>query len=172
MPRLPALPFLPPPPALPALPPPPVPVPGRGLVPAQQLLAELAPPLTQSEEIYLRTVVELAAGLLGVQPAELEAPDASLLAQLLFSPNKQVRELQQALAILAEGGVQGGGGGSSGSSSSGTGGSQVAAGGNQRVAREMAAQVVDGLMERAAARLSVGVDTLFPMRRSILAALA
>jgi hypothetical protein len=46
-------------PTLPALPlppgfSPPVPVPGRGLMPAQQLVDELAPPLSQPEEVYLQ----------------------------------------------------------------------------------------------------------------------
>jgi hypothetical protein len=145
--------------ALPPLPAPLLPVPGRGFLPAQQLVDELAPALSQSEEVYLQTIVELAAGLLGVQPADLEAPDARLLQQLLFNPNEQVRELQAALSILAGGGSSNGTSSSSSSSSSGA---------DPAVVREMSAQVVDALMSRAAQRLSVDPDTLFPMRRSLL----
>eukprot|EP00887_Chlorella_sp_A99_P000183 scaffold13.g183.t1 len=179
-------------PALPAPPAPPVPVPGRGWVPPRQLVAELAPPLSQPEEVYLQQVVELAAGLLGLAPADLEAPRPALLLRLLLSPNEQarrasagargaarrgaearrgrparspargrraprallrrgrVRELQQALSIVA------GGGGAA----------------DPGVVQEMSAQVVDGLMRRAAGRLSVDVDTLFPMRAALLAAAA
>lgn len=159
--------------------------------------------------------MELVAGLLGVQPGELEAPDARLLQQLLLSPNEQVRELQAALAILTSGGDGGDGGG------------------DPAVAREMTAQVggallrtsvpaarrwnpacllghpclphlgmprpagrrscppmprgadppplhrpsppvpqvVDSLMARAAGRLGVQADTLFPMRASLLSLL-
>lgn len=245
----PRLPFLQLP--LPLPPPPPVPVPGRGLMPAQQLIDQLAPPLSQPEEVYLRTLVELAAGLLGVQPAELEAPDASLLTKLLLSPNEQVglmqwedcmgvlavraagwkcvaelhgpgsrasahtwwrvqqqhllrcrlhldvisasaarekqhvksgtaiatllarqaliccvqvRELQQALGILL--------GGSSGTDSSTNNGSSGGGGAaDPAVVRQMSLQVVDALMGRAAERLGVDVDTLFPMRRSLISAL-
>lgn len=126
---------------------PPVPVPGRGLMSASQLVEELAPPLSQPDAIYLQTLVELAASLLGVEPAELEAPDARLLSRLLLSPNEQVRELQGALTALA----------------GGSGGADPAA------VREMAASIVDSLMRTAAERLGVdNVDTLFPMRRGVL----
>ncbi|KAL4438462.1 hypothetical protein ABPG77_000110 [Micractinium sp. CCAP 211/92] len=54
-----------------------------------------------------QTIVELAASLLGVQPRDLEAPDARLLSQLLLSPSEQVRELQSALSILVGGGGSG-----------------------------------------------------------------
>lgn len=37
----------------------PVPVPGRGLLPAQRLVEELAPPLSQSEGVYLQTLVSV-----------------------------------------------------------------------------------------------------------------
>lgn len=43
----------------------------------------------------LQTIVELAAGLLGVQPADLEAPDVRLLQRLLLSPSEQVRRRAQ-----------------------------------------------------------------------------
>lgn len=129
---------------------PPVPVPGRGLLPASQLVEELAPPLSQPDAIYLQTLVELAASLLGVEPAELETPDARLLSRLLLSPSEQVRELQGALTALA-----GGNGGA-----------------DPAVVREMAASIVDSLMGTAAERLGVDdVNTLFPMRRGVLAVL-
>jgi hypothetical protein len=129
---------------------PPVPVPGRGLMPASQLVEELAPPLSQPDAIYLQTLVELAASLLGVEPAELEAPDARLLSRLLLSPSEQVRELQGALTALA----------------GGSGGADPAA------VRGMAASIVDSLMCTAAQRLGVDdVNTLFPMRRGVLAVL-
>jgi hypothetical protein len=51
----------------------------------------------------VQTIVELAASLLGVQPAELEAPDARLLQTLLLSPSEQVRDLQEALRVVAGG---------------------------------------------------------------------
>lgn len=109
-----------------------------------------------------QTLVELAAGVLGVRPADLEAPQPALLQRLLLQPSEQVRELQAALSFLAAGG------GGSGSSSSGTGGGS---GGDPAVVREMTGQIVDGLMGRAAERLGVPADTLFPMRRSLLRAL-
>ena len=110
---------------------------------------------------------------------------------MLDSPS-QVKELQQALGILLG---QGSGrigsstsaytsssrAGSNGSSSSSLGtasslqatssNSSSTATGNSAVAREMTGQVVDALMGLAAGRLSVPVDTLFPMRRSLLSAL-
>jgi hypothetical protein len=94
----------------------------------------------------VQTIVELAASLLGVQPAELEAPDARLLQTLLLSPSEQVRDLQEALRVVA----------------GGQGNADSAA------VRDMTAQVVDALMGRAAERLGVEADTLFPMRRSLL----
>lgn len=50
----------------------------------------------------------------------------------------------------------------------------VLGGGNAdpAVVRDMAAALVDGLMGRAAERLNVERDTLFPMRRPMLNALA
>lgn len=144
-----------------------LPVPGRGLLPAGQLVDELAPALSQPEEVYLKTLTELAASLLGVQPAELEAPDAALLSKLLLSPNEQVRELQQAFGVL----LGGGSGGSAASSGGATGGGVGASGESATAVREMTAQVVDALMGRAAQRLSVEPDTLFPMRGAVLTAL-
>lgn len=51
---------------LPPLPPPPVPVPGRGLVPAQVLVEQLAPPLSQPEEVYLQVGRAFVCGWVGV----------------------------------------------------------------------------------------------------------
>ncbi|GAB4820938.1 hypothetical protein N2152v2_007984 [Parachlorella kessleri] len=175
--------------ALPAPPAPPVPVPGRGLLPARQVVEALAPPLSQPEEVYLQSLLELAAGLLGVQPRELESPSPALLAQLLLRPNDQVKELQQALGVLLGQGsgritsstpayTSFKGGSTNGSSSLGavsslqaSGSSGSTASGNSAVVREMTGQVVDALMSLAAGRLGVPVDTLFPLRRSVLSAL-
>lgn len=49
-------------PSLPGLPPPPVLVPGRGLLPLQQAVDLLAPPLSDQEVIYYQSLLELAAG--------------------------------------------------------------------------------------------------------------
>ena len=59
-----------------------------------------------------------------------------------------MRELQAALGALAGGGA------------------------DPEVVRGMAASVADGLMARAAERLAVEPDTLFPFRRALLAAVA
>lgn len=50
----------------------------------------------------LQSLTELAAGLLGVQPADLEAPDraAAMLPRVLLSPNEQVRGAHLALGTL------------------------------------------------------------------------
>ena len=50
---------------LPPLPSPPLFVPGLGFQPAEQLLQKLAPPLSQTEEVYLQSLLEVASGLLG-----------------------------------------------------------------------------------------------------------
>jgi hypothetical protein len=50
---------------LPPPPPPPIFVPGIGLLPAEQAVELLAPALIQGEEVYLASLTELAAGLLG-----------------------------------------------------------------------------------------------------------
>ena len=44
----------------------PVFIPGLGLQPVQQLVQRLAPPLMQTEEVYLQSLLEVAAGLLGM----------------------------------------------------------------------------------------------------------
>ena len=61
----PRIPFLGPLP-LPPLPSPPVYVPGLGFQPVEQLLQKLAPPLSQTEEVYLQSLLEVTAGLLGM----------------------------------------------------------------------------------------------------------
>ena len=61
----PRIPFLGPLP-LPPLPSPPVYVPGLGFQPVEQLLQKLAPPLSQTEEVYLQSLLEVTSGLLGV----------------------------------------------------------------------------------------------------------
>ena len=43
----------------------PVFIPGLGLQAVQQLVQRLAPPLMQTEEVYLQSLLEVAAGLLG-----------------------------------------------------------------------------------------------------------
>lgn len=52
----------------------PVFVPGLGLQPVQQLVQKLAPPLAQTEEVYLQSLLEVAAGLLG-ELLDLYKPD-------------------------------------------------------------------------------------------------
>lgn len=66
----PRIPFLGPLP-LPPLPSPPVFVPGLGFQPAEQLLQKLAPPLSQTEEVYLQSLLEVASGLLGIKLVSL-----------------------------------------------------------------------------------------------------
>ena len=61
----PRIPFLGPLP-LPPLPSPPVYVPGLGFQPVEQLLQTLAPPLSQTEEVYLQSLLEVTSGLLGL----------------------------------------------------------------------------------------------------------
>ena len=62
----PRIPFLGPLP-LPPLPSPPVFVPGLGFQPVEQLLQKLAPSLSQTEEVYLQSLLEVTSGLLGMQ---------------------------------------------------------------------------------------------------------
>jgi hypothetical protein len=42
------------------------------------------------EGVYLQSLLELAAGVMGVPPAELEAPNPGMLLQLLRNPGDQV----------------------------------------------------------------------------------
>lgn len=62
---VPRLPFLGPLPLLDSLTALPIFIPGMGLQPVQQLVQKLAPPLIQNEEVYLQSLLEVAAGLLG-----------------------------------------------------------------------------------------------------------
>lgn len=105
----------------------------------------LAPPLSQGEVVYLQSLQELAAGLLGVEAASLEEPPSpAALAALLTSPGQQLRELQAALAAVA-----------------GSPASRGAVG-------EVGAAVADGLMRSLAGRAGVDVDAMFPLRRALL----
>lgn len=98
----------------------------------------------------MQSLTELAAALLGVDKAELEAPSWATASRLLLSPSEQARELQGALRTLA------------------------GSGGNAATVAAIAADVVNQLMERQAGRIDVPVDVLFPpaVRRPILAAVA
>jgi hypothetical protein len=164
LPRLP-LPFLPAPPALPLPPPPPVFLPGLGFVPFVEAVDKLAPALTQDEEVYAQTLVELGAGLLGVTPADLRssflgggggadagASAASALQTLqallssLANPSEAVRELQAALQDVS---------------------SDAEA---SRAAREVAVDVVRRVAGDVSARAGVPVDTLFPFLAPALGA--
>lgn len=73
--------------------------------------------------------------------------DLPSLLTMVLNPNDQVTELTTALQALAN-----------------TPGTSTTAG-------QVAGQVVDALMERLSTRLGVGVDTLFPMRASVLSTL-
>jgi hypothetical protein len=131
-PRLPFLgALLPPPPA------PPVFLPGVGLLPAEQFLERMAPPLSQSEQIDLVALVELAAGLLGVQPGDLETPSLQRLLGLLTNPSEQLRELADALQAVSDSRM------------------------NAAAARGVALEVVEQLAAKQAERAGVPVDTLF-----------
>ena len=149
LPRPPLLPFLPQLPALPLPPPPPVFLPGLGLVPFAEAVDRLCPPLTQDEEVYAQTLVELGAGLLGVAPADLRlsATPQSLQAALaaVANPSEPLRELQGALQEVS--------------------GDAEASG----AAREIAGEVVDRVAKGLAERAGVDVDTLFPFRRALMA---
>lgn len=141
----PRLPFLG---ALPQPPPPPLYIPGVGFRGLQEGVDLLAPPLSMQEGVYLQSLLELAAGVLGVPVAELESPDPRLLVTLLRNPGEQAREMQQAIVAVA--------------------GDRAAA----AVAADMVVDVVDGVATTLAARAQVPVDTLFSARSLILRQLA
>ena len=61
----------------------------------------LFPPLSMQEGVYLQSLVELAAGVLGVPAGELEAVNPGVLLQLLRSPGEQVRGLRGNLEGIA-----------------------------------------------------------------------
>lgn len=132
-PRLPFLPF-----ALPAPPPPPVFVPGRGFMGPQEAIDLLAPPLDQSEQVYLQQLTDLTASVLGVNPSDLEDPTPQSVLQLLTNPSDQVRELASVLSSVG------------GSSTS------------LQVATEVALDVADRLIEMQAQRAAVPPTTLLP----------
>jgi hypothetical protein len=142
--------------ALPLPPPPPVFLPGRGLVPLGEAVDMLAPPLDAEEGVYLQSLVELAAGVLGVPAAQLDAPDLSILFGLITRPGAQARELAAALAAAASPAAPGGGGGAGG-------------GGGGAAAAAVAADVADAVAATLAARAGVPLDTLFPLRAPVLA---
>ena len=80
----PRLPFLGPLPLpLPPLSALPVFVPGLGVQPVQQLVQRLAPRLAQTEEVYLQSLLEVSAGLLG----GLSAFDCLVCLQFVFDDN-------------------------------------------------------------------------------------
>ncbi|GIL78183.1 hypothetical protein Vretifemale_7622 [Volvox reticuliferus] len=166
----PRLPFLG---SLPAPPPPPLYLPGRGLVPMQQAVDLLAPPLEQGEQVYLQQLTELAASVLGVEPALLESPSLQSILQLASSPPDQVRELATVLSNVASSSSS-----SIGSSSSGIAGSSSTNSSSSRmqVATEVALDIVDQLAAQQASRVGVPSDTLFPfwppVRNSLLQAAA
>jgi hypothetical protein len=132
--------------ALPLPPPPPVPVPGLGLVPLDAAVDLLAPSLDAQEGVYLQSLLELAAGVLGIPAAQLDAPDFGTLFGLFANPGAPARELAAALQSVA-----GGDGGAAAAAVAG-----------------VAADVADAVAETLAARAGVPVDTLFPLRRPVL----
>jgi len=122
---------------LPPPPPPPIFLPGLGLVSADKALELLAPPLNRNEEVYLASLTELIAGLMGVPASDLDTPDITRLLRLATSPSEQVRELSEALATI------------SGSTA------------NASVIRDMAVEVVEQLATKQGERAGMGADTLF-----------
>lgn len=96
----PRLPFLG---ALPAPPPPPLFVPGLGLVPPRDLVEKLLPPLSPEDQVYLESLIGLAATVLGVAPADLDSPGLDRTLAVLLNPTQQQREVQDVLARLAAG---------------------------------------------------------------------
>lgn len=88
----------------------------------------------------------LAAGVLGVPPAQLEAPGFDTLTRLITQPGEQARELQAALVNI----------------------SRESDAATATAAADVAVQVVEQVAASLAARAGVDVDTLFPMRRVML----
>eukprot|EP00798_Chlamydomonas_sp_ICE-L_P020473 gene20473-27261_t len=122
---------------LPALPP--VFVPGLGLLPMADIIEKLAPALSQAEQIYLNSLVQLTASLTGTDAKELEDPTADEVLRLLFNPTEQINELRQALSTVA---------GDSGTS---------------KALNEIASEVVEKLASKQAERAGVPAETLFPL---------
>jgi len=131
----PRLPFLG---ALPAPPPPPLFVPGLGLVPPRDLVEKLLPPLSPEDQVYLESLIGLAATVLGVAPADLDSPGLDRTLAVLLNPTQQQREVQDVLARLAAGED------------------------GAEVAQDIAEQVMDTLVTITAERAGVPVSTLFP----------
>lgn len=144
-PRLPFIGSLPTPPA------PPVFIPGLGFINAQQLVVLLAPTLEPAEQVYLQQLIGLAAGVLGVSPAELESPSLPAITSLIGSPSMQVRELVNTLVSVAS-----------------------ASGSSFEVATEVAVEITDRLAARQAQRAGVSAESLFPLwpaiKRQLLSA--
>lgn len=120
----------------------PVPVPGRGLLSAEDLVTALAPELTQSEEIYLQSLSELLASVAGLDVKDTD--DVQALLNAVLRPSDQAAELATALQSL------------------------TASPAHASAASQVAGEVVSQLMDRASVRLGVPVDTLFPMRGTLL----
>lgn len=74
--------------ALPLPPAPPVYLPGLGFKPIPAAVDLLCPALDQEESVYLQSLIELAAGVLGIPAAQLNAPDVSVLFNLITNPGK------------------------------------------------------------------------------------
>lgn len=89
----PRLPFPFPFPALPAPPPPPIFVPGRGFLSLDVVVDELAPALNDEEQVYLQSLTELTASLLGVPVADLLDPSLESLGPLLSAVGIQLPAL-------------------------------------------------------------------------------
>ncbi|KAL3161747.1 hypothetical protein ABBQ38_008842 [Trebouxia sp. C0009 RCD-2024] len=133
----PRIPFLGPLP-LPPLPSPPVYVPGLGLQPVELMLQKLAPRLSQTEEVYLQSLLEVTSGLLGLKPADLESPNPVSALQFLINPSAQIQELRQALTALS---------------------GQTA---NSQVLQEMIEEAVSQLMSIQSQRANMPQHVLFP----------
>eukprot|EP00775_Hariotina_reticulata_P011760 gene11760-11906_t len=90
-------------PQLPSPPPPPVFLPGLGVMPLTEAVDLLTPALSDQEVIYYQSLLELAAGILDVPPAQLESPGLDTLMRLITQPGEQARELQAALVNVSSG---------------------------------------------------------------------
>ncbi len=119
-------------------------VPGLGLLALDAAVDRLAPPLDQQEGVYLQSLLELVAGVLGIPAAQIDSPDFSSLFDLFTNPGEQTRELAAALQALAGDSDAGG------------------------AAAAVAADVADAVAATLAARAGVPVDTLFPLRAPVL----
>ncbi|KAF5837147.1 hypothetical protein DUNSADRAFT_4767 [Dunaliella salina] len=101
LPRIPLLPSLPTPAVLTN---PPVFLPGLGMIAAEEAVEMLAPPLSSAEQVYLVSLVELTANLLGVPVADLDSPSLGSIQSMVrtaTNPNEQVQEIGAALNTMA-----------------------------------------------------------------------